>query len=89
MYELDSRALIRVVGDDVTVRIIHGKDPSNLAPVEPGEDRHGPLLLDPARPTIQRQGDVLLIPVPGFNGIWEARIQTEETPDAVIKSVAD
>lgn len=53
LYEIDGEQYLVVTGDNV--RIIHGKDRNNLAPVSPGEDRHNPLTLDPGvyRVTIQ------------------------------------
>lgn len=87
MYEFEG-ALV-VVPREGAIRIVHGRDRSNLAPPAEGEDRHGPLLLDRSHPTQQRQGDVLFTPIPGWEGAWKSTIQTEETPDAIIRQVAD
>lgn len=47
---------------------------------------HGPIALDPARPQLYRQGDVLLLPIGA--GAWEVRRQREYTPEE-IRNIAD
>lgn len=47
---------------------------------------HGPIALDPARPQMYRQGDVLLQPIGA--GAWEVRRQREYSP-AEIRHVVD
>lgn len=87
MYEIEGG--LAIVVTEGKVRIVHGKDPGNLADPLPGEDRHGLLVLDRDNPTQQRQGDVLVTPIPGERGAWDVRIQIEETPDEAIRQVAD
>lgn len=49
-------------------------------------DEHAPIALDPAKPQLFRQGDVLLKPI--GEGAWEVVRQREYAPDE-IRQVAD
>jgi hypothetical protein len=49
-------------------------------------EEHGAITLDPDRPTLVRQGDVLLTPI--GRGAWSVGRQREYTPEAIV-NVAD
>ena len=87
LYEVGNGLVLHVTGD--CVRIVHGNDPGNYADVQPGEDRHGMVLLDTAAPSQSRQGDVLLTPRHDLKDCWDVTIQIEEGPDEVLRQVAD
>lgn len=48
---------------------------------------HGPIALDPHKPEMYRQGDVLLLPL--GPGAWHVRRQSEYMPEKIARQVAD
>ena len=91
MYQITDTSFVLVANGEGMIRLVHGTDPSNLAPVADGEDRHGMIPLDPTAPVMVRQGDVALIPYKTIDGrsAWVSRRQTAETPDGALREVAD
>jgi hypothetical protein len=54
-----------------------------LKPFVLRHQEHDPIYLDPAKPVMARQGDVLLLPI--GQGAWEVRGQREYTPTRIVR----